>query len=100
MEQPSTVGDRLREARQWVKGLTARELSTIADLGETHVGMIERGNVKTPSGVVLAKLSSVLGVSMDWLVSGRGKKPSKSVIIASVGRARRAHASKLAATGS
>lgn len=44
----------------------------LAGLGQSHVGQIERGEVKKPSGEVVLKIAQTLGVSVLWLLTGRG----------------------------
>jgi HTH-type transcriptional regulator, cell division transcriptional repressor len=85
-----SIGDRLKRARSIVADLPASELSELAGLGTSHAGMIERGDVKTPSGLVLVKLASVLGVSVEWLVQGVGPEPKAKRVAAAIERARAA----------
>lgn len=69
-----TLSDRLRIARK-AADLTARELSKRAGLAEGHVAMIERGTVDDGRVQTIAKIADALGVSLDWLVFGRGEGP-------------------------
>lgn len=77
MEQtPQTLGERLAYARK-AKNLSARALSIRAGLrAAAHVGLIERGTVKKPSGHTLGKLATALGVSIEWLLDGDGQAPT------------------------
>ena len=90
MATNESLADRLREARTAAK-LSQAKLSDIAGLWTCHVGLIERGTVETPSGVVLGQLAATLGVSIDWLVSGRGSMPSEASIRTSVTNAIKRH---------
>lgn len=69
-----TLSDRLRIARE-AAGLTARKLSKLAGLAEGHVAMIERGTVEDGSVQTIGKIARALGVSLDWLVFGKGEGP-------------------------
>ena len=64
------VGGRIRKARIEA-ALTMRELSEKMDVTFAYLGMIERGE-KKPSDKVLACVSEVTGVSLDWLQNGGG----------------------------
>lgn len=63
--------ERLRSARL-AKGLSARQLSLAADLSQSMVGQIERGDVADPGVSVVLKLAEQLGVGVEWLL-GRDK---------------------------
>ncbi len=69
-----TLAGRLRRARE-LSGLSARALSRLAGLSAAHVSLIEdaRPNLEAQTA---AKLARVLGVTMEWLVSGTGAEPS------------------------
>lgn len=80
--------DRLRELRAIAGGLSQRELSLLAGLNGSHVGLIEQGRVTEPGGATMAKLAEVFGVSLDWLVLGVGAAPRPEQVVASVEAAR------------
>jgi transcriptional regulator with XRE-family HTH domain len=92
-ETDSTLAERLTRARR-LAGLSARALSELArDAGvgtgsDAHVGMIERGTVKYPRPETLARLAAVLGVSLDWLITGNGDEPTAEQVRAAVDAAR------------
>src|SRR3990167_5017848 len=69
---PDEIRDRLRRARA-LAGLHAHELGALAGLAEAHVGAIERGTIARPSAATLSAIARVLGVSLDWLIDGRGE---------------------------
>lgn len=66
----TSVGERVRVARERC-GLSARALAAKADLSAGYVALIERGQRPSPSGEVFRKLAAALGVSIDWLITGR-----------------------------
>ncbi len=63
--------ERLRSARM-AKGLSARRLSLLAGLTPSHVATIEARTGSSPEARTLAAIAKVLGVSVDWLVTGAG----------------------------
>jgi transcriptional regulator with XRE-family HTH domain len=72
---PSDIAKRLRLARESV-GISARECDRRAGLTEGHTSLVETGTrgIEAPTA---AKLAVALGVSLDWLVLGRGAGPSR-----------------------
>lgn len=80
---------RLEAARSYA-GLSANELSKLAGLSSSHVGMIGRGHVHAPRIDVVSKIAEALGVSLDWLVRGEGPEPDAAAVRAAVERARAA----------
>ena len=78
-----TLADRLRRARKHA-GIPARELDRVAGLAEGHTSLIEsgaRGNVAIHTAM---KLATALGVSLDWLIAGRGGAPSARTVRSAV----------------
>lgn len=69
----SGVATRIRGAREKL-GVGARELDRLAGLREGHTSIIEaRGrDIETDTA---AKIATALGVSLDWLISGKGEGP-------------------------
>ncbi len=61
-------GERLKKARQ-NKNISQSELGKIAGVHYTQIGRYESKGVK-PSGNVLTKIASTLGVTADFLISG------------------------------
>ena len=68
------LGSRLRYGRQLL-GVSASELDNISGLTRNHVSKIESGKIKDVTTAVAERLATVLGVSLDWLISGRGEAP-------------------------
>ena len=63
------LGDRLSRLRR-SKGWNQRELARRAGLKGSQISKLERGSV-TPRVDILPRLSEVLGVSADYLLTGR-----------------------------
>lgn len=61
------LGKAIQQARQ-TAGLTQQELCGKADLSYSTLAKIERGAIKTPSVFTVARIASVLGVSLDALL--------------------------------
>jgi transcriptional regulator with XRE-family HTH domain len=56
--------------------LSCRELDELAGLGKGHVAILEgKGADANPTIATVFALAKVLGVQMDWLLTGRGKQP-------------------------
>lgn len=81
------IGDRLREARE-LAGLPARELDRLADKTLGHAGLIESRRRSDAQAGTLKAYADVLGLSLDWLIAGRGKLPSQARVKAAVEAAR------------
>lgn len=64
----NTLGQRLRYARER-KGLTQAVLATQSGTSQQAVNMAEQGKAKRPRA--LHEMATILGVSIDWLLSGR-----------------------------
>ena len=81
------ISKRLRRAREQLE-LSASDLSGLANLHPTFVGMIERGIRPNPSVSTLVTLARALGVTCDWLAKGEGPEPSLDEMRTAVNRAR------------
>lgn len=66
----SGLAERLREARERA-GLSARALDEKAGITPGHTTLIESGRRESPAVETIRKLAEALGVSIDWLVTGR-----------------------------
>lgn len=64
---------RLAEARQ-ARGMTFDELARAADLSDTAVAYLERGE-RLPRTDTVERLARALRVSRSWLAFGDGHKP-------------------------
>lgn len=78
-----TLPDRLRQARD-LAGISARKLSRLADLAPVHVSLIESNERPRIEAETAEKLARVLGISLDWLISGTGKLPPARTVLAAV----------------
>ena len=68
MEQ-SSLGQRIRKKRQILK-ITQQDLAQAVGMTPQHISAIEQDKW-SPSLAILPKLAEVLGVSTDYLLSGR-----------------------------
>ena len=68
------IGVRLRDARD-AAGLSRRELADHLGVKESTIGKWESGE-RSPRGQRVSKLAGILGVSLSWILVGRGVKPS------------------------
>jgi DNA-binding XRE family transcriptional regulator len=85
-QKPSaSLGDRLRLARE-MAGIPARELDRLAGLSEGHTANIESGRRPNIEARTASAIATVLGLSLDWLVSDAGSPPSEAAIRDSVAR--------------
>lgn len=84
-----TLQQRLRYLRS-LGAVEPNELDHLAGLrARGHVVQIEEGKSLHPRADTLAKLADALGASLDWLVRGIGRPPSKAAVRAAVQMARR-----------
>lgn len=83
-----SIPDRLRDAHAGI--CSARELDKLAGLTPCHISLIESGRRPNPESETLRAIASVLGVSLDWLVLGKGDPPRPEDVRAAVERARAA----------
>ena len=71
-----------------IDGLSTRELDRLAGITEGHTSLIETGARPNIEARTAASLARVLGVSLDWLVTGAGKEPSERAVRSAVAAAR------------
>lgn len=84
----SPFGERLQRARELVGNLSARELAALAGQTQSLVAQIERGKIESPRSDTIVSLSTVLGVTTDWLLKGEGDEPTAELVLAAVEKAR------------
>ena len=72
------IGNRIRKRRQEL-GLPQRVLAQALGVTPQHISVIEQGK-RAPSLSSLAKLADELGVTMDYLVTGRENSIIDSVV--------------------
>ena len=70
-----TLSARLQHARS-VRGFKASELDHKAGLTRGHTWQIENGRKPKIEVETAQKLAAALGVSLDWLVNGKGEGPA------------------------
>jgi transcriptional regulator with XRE-family HTH domain len=68
------IGRRLAEARE-AAGLSPRELADHLGVKESSITDWESGE-RSPRGQRVSKLAGLLGVSLSWILVGRGTEPS------------------------
>lgn len=64
-----SVGQRIRKRRQTLE-ITQQQLAKALDLTPQHISAIEQGK-RAPSLTSLAKLAEELGVTIDYLLTGK-----------------------------
>lgn len=78
----------MRLARS-LAGISARELDRLAKTAGGHSSLIESGEVgERVSAKTVKQLAEVLGVSLDWLVGGKGREPTEAEARTAVDEAR------------
>lgn len=73
-DDPSEIGRRLTQARR-AAGLSPRQLADQLGVTESTVAGWEAGD-RSPRGNRVSKLAGILGVSLSWILIGRGVEPS------------------------
>ena len=74
-----TFAERLRWARE-TAGLTTRQLATAAGVSPSYPSAIECKQFASPTVAALEKLATALGVTFEWLHSGRGRRPAVATL--------------------
>jgi len=64
-----TLGERIREKREALN-LTQEELAKVLEVSPQHISVVEKDK-RVPSLSFLTRLAEKLGVSIDYLVSGK-----------------------------
>lgn len=84
----STFRGRLAFARS-LSGLSQYRLSKLARLYKSHVGLLESGRPSGEGGPprgervdadTARKIADVLGLSLDWLIAGKGDAPTEEQV--------------------
>ena len=73
---PSILADRIRLARQRA-GLSQAELATHADVTPSAVAQWENPRGTQPDLTHLMRVATAMNVTLDWLATGSGTRPSK-----------------------
>lgn len=71
------IGRRLAEARV-AADLTPRELADHLGVKQSTIARWESGE-RSPRGQRVSKLAGILGVSLSWILVGRGVEPAASI---------------------
>ncbi|WP_170292298.1 helix-turn-helix domain-containing protein [Xanthomonas maliensis] len=75
------IGDRLRELRL-AEGLTLEQAGTIGGTTKQSMSQIEKGVTKEPGGIALFNWARHYGVSLEWLITGKGSRKASSSQVA------------------
>ncbi|MEO6688377.1 MAG: helix-turn-helix domain-containing protein [Dokdonella sp.] len=73
---PSVLADRIRLARQRT-GLSQAELAEHASVTPSAVAQWENPRGTQPGLTHLVRIAAAMNVTLDWLVTGSGSRPSK-----------------------
>ncbi|ABR46611.1 plasmid maintenance system antidote protein, XRE family [Alkaliphilus metalliredigens QYMF] len=76
IENFSTVGKRIEKSLE-VLGIKAVDVCRSSGISKNAMSNYINGN-RVPNAEILVKLSDVLKVSIDWLLTGKGKGPEKA----------------------
>ncbi len=63
------IGERIRKRREALN-ITQQELAQVLGVTAQHISVVEKGK-RVPSLTFLSKLAEQLGISIDYLVSGK-----------------------------
>jgi transcriptional regulator with XRE-family HTH domain len=77
---------RLTHARELAE-LSPRGLSLLIGAAPVTASNLERGVSRNPNADTVMALAHTLGVSLDWLLAGRGRRPSAERVRGAVARA-------------
>lgn len=70
MHDLTTVGKRIRYARQDLRKLKQKELASAAGIKQPSLSELETGETKEITGAVLVALAKALRVRSEWLMTG------------------------------
>jgi transcriptional regulator with XRE-family HTH domain len=73
-DHPGEIGRRLADARV-AAGLSPRDLADHLGVKESTITKWESGE-RSPRGQRVSKLAGILGVSLSWILVGRGVEPT------------------------
>lgn len=68
-------------------GVSAYKLDQLSELTPGHTAAIERGKRPNLEVRTAQRIARALGVSLDWLVSGLGERPSEAQVRAAIAAA-------------
>jgi transcriptional regulator with XRE-family HTH domain len=78
-----TLSERLKFARG-LADLSCRRLALLAGRTPQWASALERGAYASPSAASIAAIGRVLGVSIEWLLSGAGEAPTEESVRAAI----------------
>jgi transcriptional regulator with XRE-family HTH domain len=77
--EAGALGKRLNLVRGYA-GLSGRRLGELAGLSSHYVSGVEASRWRDPRSEPLRRLAHILGISLDWLLSGLGAPPEPGVV--------------------
>lgn len=83
----STFGSRLAGLRK-ESGLSCRELAELAGVSNAYPSLIEAGKRPRVGTDIAERIAGIFGATMDYLVSNKGRAPTRAQIKAAVEAAR------------
>jgi transcriptional regulator with XRE-family HTH domain len=75
----NTIGERIAHARR-MSGLSAAALGERAGLSKAIVAMLEGGQRENPHVNTVSAIARILGVRVEWLISGTGDTPDPAAV--------------------
>jgi transcriptional regulator with XRE-family HTH domain len=81
------IGKRLAWARE-AAGLSGRRLADLAGLSSPYLLKLERGDYVSPGVDRVGHVAGVLGLDLNWVLSGVGEPPAVETIKAAVAQAK------------
>lgn len=75
----TSLGKKIRQLRKQ-KGYTLEELADLTESSKSYIWELENKDPPRPSADKVAKLASVLGVTVDYLMSKSQSPPSDTVL--------------------
>lgn len=66
-----SIGERLKDLRT-ARGLTLEQAGAIGGTTKQSMSQIEKGLTKEPGGLTLFRWAKHYGVSLEWLITGKG----------------------------
>jgi transcriptional regulator with XRE-family HTH domain len=69
-------------------GISQRELARLSGVCAAHIQAIESGRIARPNAEALQRIAGVLGIRIEYLLSGNGKSPTARSVAIAIARCR------------